>query len=165
MYILSTSCSGDKGTDWLIDWLIDWHFLLKGKLQLVLASNPIPPCAAMCMALCLSPLDETLISHLLFQRYYLRITVHVTRNFTKYDKFRGNSAWILCGFPKVFVQLNTELQYNFHGACLPFPGNNSSLSADLFLTQLMSLPFSVERLCCVRIWHTSFILVATYVCT
>ena len=32
-------------------------------------------------------------------------TVHVTRNFTKSDEFRGNSAWIQCGFCKASVQL------------------------------------------------------------
>ena len=48
----------------------------------------------------------------------------------------------------------------------------SPLSAEWFfpvrrfvLTQLTSSSFSMERVCCVRIWHTSFVLVATYVRT
>ena len=60
-------------------------------------------------------------------------TVHVTRNFTKSDGFRGNSAWIQCGFCKASMQLTVKLQYYLHWAYLPVLQNDISLSADLSL--------------------------------
>ena len=50
-----------------------------------------------------------------------------------YNKFHEKSARILCRFHKASIQLTTELQYNFRGACLPIPQNDSSLSEDLSL--------------------------------
>ena len=40
------------------------------------------------------------------------------------------SAEIPRGFRKAFVQLSAELQYYFRGECLPFPRNDTSLSAE-----------------------------------
>ena len=89
--------------------------------------------------------------------------LHKIRQFLQ--KFCVDSVKLSCRFHKASMQLTVELQYNFRGARLPVLRNDSSLSTDLSLTQLTSSCFSVERLCCVRIWHTSFVLVATYVCT
>ena len=83
-------------------------------------------------------------------------TVLVTRNFTKSDEFRGNSARIPCGFRKASVQLTVELQFYFRGECLPFPRNDTSLSAKL------TSSFFVERHYYIRMWRTSFALVASY---
>ena len=40
------------------------------------------------------------------------------------------SAEILRGIRKASVQLSAELQYYFRGECLPFPRNDTSLSAE-----------------------------------
>ena len=47
--------------------------------------------------------------------------------------FCADSVKLPRGFRKASVQLFAELQYNFRGACLTFPRNDSSLSADLSL--------------------------------
>ena len=61
------------------------------------------------------------------------------------------------------MQLTTELQYYFRGECLPFPRNDTYFAVRGFvLTKLTSL-FFVKRLYCIRIWRTSFALIATYV--
>ena len=41
-----------------------------------------------------------------------------------------NSVEILHGFHKASVKLTAEIQYNFHGACLPFLQKDSSMSMD-----------------------------------
>ena len=46
--------------------------------------------------------------------------VHFTRSFMKSYEFRGNSAWISCGFSKASMQLTAELQYYFCGAELEY---------------------------------------------
>ena len=63
----------------------------------------------------------------------LIFTVHVTRDFTKSNKFRETSVRCSCGSRKASMQLTAELQYYFRRACLPFSQNDTSLSADLSL--------------------------------
>ena len=71
--------------------------------------------------------------------------------------FHAESAKLLCSCPR-----NCSTTY---AECLPFSRNDTSLSAEnavrgFVLTKLTSSCF-VERLYCIRIWHTSFTLVAT----
>ena len=51
--------------------------------------------------------------------YVIVHTVLVTRNLTKSDEFRRNSARISCRFCKASVQLTAELQYYFCGRVSP----------------------------------------------
>ena len=67
------------------------------------------------------------------EHYIVAHMVHVTRNFTKFDEFRGKSVQISYGFCKASMQLTAALQYYFCGKCLPFQQNDTSLSADLSL--------------------------------
>ena len=72
-----------------------------------------------------------------------------------------NFAELLHKFYKASVQLTAELQYNFRRACLPFPGMILCCSRVCpYPVNVFILLRGTSLLCCVRIWHTSFVLVA-----
>ena len=83
---------------------------------------------------------------------------YTSQETTKSDEFCGNSARI----PQSFCAANRRI-------AVLLPRRVSPISAEwyfavrrLVFTKLMSSIF-VERLYCIRIWHTSFALVAMYV--